>query len=185
MARKYIDLLKHTRYHREWAESQERFLAGEEAMQSDKNYATIMKLMNFKDRLSSDQAIIEQFLMNHFMYDESDDPLFQEQAAYAGLWSKDIATFWRLFFQYAKSHNDQHMPVHLQEAAYLYGHLENNVDISGMPFDESVKNTYDQFMAAAGRYKGMKEEQLKEILFPQFGHTFYYEYFLIRNQKLY
>ncbi len=185
VARKYIDLLKHTRYHREWAESQERFLAGDGAMKGDKNYATIMKLMNFKDRLSSDQAIIEQFLMNHFMYDESDDPLFQEQAAYAGLWSKDIATFWRLFFQYAQSHNDQHMPVHLQEAAYLYGHLENNVDISGMPFDESVKKTYDQFMAAAGRYKGMKEEQLKDILFPQFGHTFYYEYFLIRNQKLY
>jgi len=185
VARKYIDLLKHTRYHCEWAESQERFLAGDGAMKGDKNYATIMKLMNFKDRLSSDQAIIEQFLMNHFMYDESDDPLFQEQAAYAGLWSKDIATFWRLFFQYAQSHNDQHMPVHLQEAAYLYGHLENNVDISGMPFDESVKKTYDQFMAAAGRYKGMKEEQLKDILFPEFGHTFYYEYFLIRNQKLY
>ena len=185
VARKYIDLLKHTRYHREWAESQERFLAGEEAMKSNKNYATILQLMNFKDRLTSDQSIIEQFLMNHFIYDESDEPLFHEQAAYSGLWSKDIRTFWRLFFQYANSHQGQHMPIHLQEAAYLYGHLENHVDISGMPFDDSVKSTYDKFMEAAGRYASQGEEKLKELLFPQFGHTFYYEYYLIRNQKLY
>ena len=185
VARKYIDLLKHTRYYREWAEGQERFLAGEEALKSDKNYAVILQLMNFEDRLSSDQAIIEQFLMNHFIYDESDEPLFQEQAAYAGLWSKDIKTFWRLFFKYANSHPNQHMPTHLQEAAYLYGHLENNVDISGMPFDENVKKTYDQFMAAAQRYASMGEEKMKELLFQQFGHTFYYEYYLVRNQKLY
>lgn len=185
VARKYIDMLKHTRYHREWAESQERFLAGEEALKNDKNYASIMHLMNFKDRLSSDQAIMEQFLMNHFIYDPSPDTLYQEQAAYAGLWSKDIPTFWHLFFIYANSHVGQHMPTHLQEAAYLYGHLENNVDISGMPFDESIKSTYAQFMKAAERCASLGEEKMKEILFPQFGHTFYYEYYLIRNQKLY
>ena len=123
--------------------------------------------------------------MNHFIYDPSPDPLYQEQAAYAGLWSKDIQTFWRLFFIYAQSHTDTPMPIHLQEAAYLYGHLEDQVDISGMPFDESVKNSYDQFMTAAQRMAGMDEEQMKKALFPQFGHTYYYEYFLIRNQKLY
>lgn len=185
VARKYIDMLKHTRYHHEWAESQERFLAGEEAMKSDENYATIMRLMKFEDRLSSDQSVIEQFLMNHFVYDKSADTLFQEQAVYAGLWTKDIKTFWPLFFRYAKSHEGQHMPIHLQEAAYLYGHLENNVNISNMPFDESVKTTYNQFMKMAERCAGMTEEKMKEVFFPQFGHTFYYEYFLIRNQKLY
>lgn len=185
VARKYINILKHTRYHGEWAEGQEKFLAGEEALKSDTNYATILRLMNYDDRLTSDMAIIEQFLMNHFIYDPSPDALYQEQAAYAGLWSKDIQTFWRLFFTYANSHEGQHMPIHLQEAAYLYGHLENKVNISGMPFDESVKTSYTQFMAAAERYASMGEEKLKELLFPQFGHTFYYEYFLIRNQKLY
>ena len=185
VARKYINLLKHTRYHRQWAEQQERFLSGDDAVMSDNNYATIRRLMNFDDRLSSDQTIIEQFLMNHFVFDPSSDPLYQEQAVYAALWTKDIATFWPLFFQYAQSHVDQPMPIHLQEAAYLYGHLENGVDISRMPFDESVVNTYQQFMKMAERCRGMSNEQMKEALFPQFGHTFYYEYFLIRDQKMF
>ena len=33
--------------------------------------------------------------------------------------------------------------------------------------------------------EGMSEEQMKEVFYPRVGHTFYYEYFLIRNQKLY
>ena len=40
-------------------------------------------------------------------------------------------------------------------------------------------------MAAAQRYASMGEEKMKELLFQQFGHTFYYEYYLVRNQKLY
>jgi len=185
VARKYINMLKHTRYHRQWAEQHERFLSGDDAVMSDQNYATIRRLMNFEDRLSSDQTIIEQFLMNHFVFDASNDPLYQEQAVYAALWTKDIATFWPLFFRYAESHKNEPMPIHLQEAAYLYGHLENRVDISHMPFDESVVNTYQQFMKMAERCRGMSEEQMKEAFFPQFGHTFYYEYFLIRNQKMF
>ena len=77
------------------------------------------------------------------------------------------------------------MPRHYQEAAYLYGHLENEVDISHMPFDEQVKRDYEEFMATAQQYRGMKEEQLRHIMYPRFGKTFYFEYFLIRNQKMY
>lgn len=185
VAAKYIDILKHTRYHRQWAERYEKLLYNDDAVLADKNFAAVRHLMNFKDRLNSDQAIIEQFLMNHFTYDKSDDPLYQEQAVYAALWQKDIQTFWPLFFEYANSHKDQHMPTHLQEAAFLYGNLEHEVDISRMPFDESVVNTYKQFMQMAERCKGMSEEQMKEVFYEPFGKTFFYEYFLIRNQKLY
>ena len=143
--------------------------------------------MNFEDKLNSDQAIVEQFLMYHFVYDPSPDTLYHEQAVYSALWTKDIDTFWPHFFRYAQEHLKDHMPTHLQEAAYLYGHLENKVDISHMPFDDSVKQTYDAFMQMAQRCNQMKmnEEQMREAFYPQFGKTFYYEYFLIRNQKLY
>jgi hypothetical protein len=77
------------------------------------------------------------------------------------------------------------MPTHFQEAAYLYGHLEKGVDISVMPFDDQVKRDYDGFMALAQQCAGMSEEQMRPVFYPHFGHTFYYEYYLVRNQKLY
>ena len=77
------------------------------------------------------------------------------------------------------------MPKHYQEAAYLYGHLENQIDISRMPFDKDVVDNYNGFMEMAQRFQGMTEEQMRPLFYPRYGHTFYYEYFLIRNQKLY
>lgn len=187
VARKYINMLRHTRYHSEWAETMAPLLDKHEEMAKSSSYAPILHLMNFEDKLNSDQAIVEQFLMYHFVYDQSPDSLYHEQAVYSAMWTKDIDTFWPNFFRYAQEHLQDHMPTHLQEAAYLYGHLENKVDISRMPFDESVVKTYDAFMQMAQRCNQMKmnEEQMREAFYPQFGKTFFYEYFLIRNQKLY
>ncbi len=195
VARKYIDLLKHTRYHREWAEHYAAFLptpgsaqseqACEEALRRDPEFAPIFHLHTYDDQLASDNALVEYFLMNYFITHQSDDPLYQEQTLLSALWLKDIQAFWPRFFEYARLHPDKHMPRHFQEAAYLYGHLEHEVDISGMPFDQQVRNDYDAFMALAQQCQGMTEEQMKPIFYPRFGKTFYYEYFLIRNQKLY
>jgi len=187
VARKYIDLLKQTRYHREWAMEQEKFLGQDEALRADSLYGPIFHLMAFNDNLSSDQSIVEKFLMEHFVRDKSDDKLYQDQSLNAALWMKDIQMFWPFFNQYARNHRSEHMPIHYQEAAYLYGHLENGVDITHMPFDPQVKQSYDAFMQLAQRCQeqGMTEEQMKDVFYPQFGKTFYYEYFLIRNQKLY
>ena len=185
VARKYIDMLKHTRYHREWAERYERFLGDRKALADDEEFSPILHLMQSDDMLASDNALVEFFLMNQFLYTGSNDPLYQEQAMYSALWSKDIQTFWSRFFQYANSHQGQHMPTHFQEAAYLYGQLEHQVDISHMPFDESVVNTYKDFMDLAQKCQGMSETQMQKVFYPRFGNTFYYEYFLIRNQKLY
>jgi hypothetical protein len=98
---------------------------------------------------------------------------------------KDIQTFWPRFFKYAELMKGKHIPVHFQEAAYLYGNLEHQVDISHMPFDEAVPRTFQAFMAKAQQYGNLGEDWLRENLYNEFGHTFYYEYFLMRDQKLY
>jgi len=185
VARKYIGLLKHTRYHRQWAEHYEQFIGNKKALAAEPEFAPILHLMTSEDVLSSDNALVEKFLMNQFVYTSSEDSLFQEQAVMSALWTKDIQTFWPRFFKYATSHPKAHMPKHFQEAAYLYGHLEKGVDISGMPFDKDVVQTYNDFMDLAQKCAGMTEEQMREVFYPRFGHTFYYEYFLIRNQRLY
>lgn len=185
VARKYINLLKHTRYYRQWAEEQERFVGDEKALRADAGYGPIFHMLNYDNQLSSDNSLVENYLMHMLANVYSDDPVMQEQTLLAALWTKDIATFWPRFLHYARLHPTTPMPKHYQEAAYLYGHLENQVDISRMPFDKDVVQSYYDFMALAQRCAGMTEEQMQPIFYPRFGHTFYYEYFLIRNQKLY
>lgn len=184
VASKYINLLKHTRYHREWATRYEALL-DHNKLQADPEFEPIIHLTHSKDVLSSDNTIVEKFLMTQFVNQSSPDTLYQEQAVYSALWTKDIATFWRNFFPYAQSHLGQRMPTHFQEAAFLYGNLEHQVDISHMPFDKGVVQTYNDLMQAAKECSYMSEEQMGHALYPRFGQTYYYEYYFIRNQKLY
>ena len=154
-------------------------------MNENKDYAVVKRLLMKEDHLGSDNGLAEMFLMNTLLDIDSTDPLVQELTLLSALWKKDIATFWPRFFNYAALHRGEHMPKHYQEAAYLYGHLEHQVDISNMPFDQDVVKDYNDFMEQAQRCAGMTEEQMKPIFYPRFGHTFYYEYFLIRNQQVY
>lgn len=185
VARKYIRLLRHTRFHRRWAESQEQYVNHPETMKDNEDYAIVQRLMITEDQLGSDNGMPEMFLMSILLNNNSRDPLVQELTLLSALWKKDIALFWPRFFNYATLHKGERMPKHYQEAAYLYGHLENQIDISQMPFDEDVVSTYNEFMEQAQRCQGMSEEQMKPLFYPRFGHTFYYEYFLIRNLKIY
>lgn len=187
VAKKYLDLLKQTRYHAEWASQYEPLLNdnNSEKLSNHPELGMAFKLMSNQDILASDQSLIELFLLNTLAYRVTDDPLQAELVLLSALQLKDIQAFWRAFFQYAPLIGNNPMPRHFQEAAYLYGHLEKNVNISGMPFDPMVKQTYDAFMQAAQQYRGISEERMKEVFRPQFGHTFYYNYFLMRNMKSY
>ena len=182
-AKKYIRLLKHTRFHKAWAEAQEQYVNHPETIKDNEEYAIVKRLLMQEDHLGSDNGMAEMYLMNTLLDINTRDPLVQELTLLSALWKKDIGLFWPRFFNYATLHNGEHMPKHYQEAAYLYGHLEHQVDISQMPFDEDVVRSYKDFMELAQRCSGMTEEQMKPIFYPQFGRTFYYEYFLIRNQK--
>lgn len=185
VARKYLAMLKRTLFHRHWAEKYETYVNHPETIRESEEFRPILSLMPEEDRLNTDMNVIEMFLLRTFAYGNSDDPVHQEQNLIAALQMKDIGLFWPRFFKYATLHNGEHMPRHYQEAAYLYGHLENNVDISHMPFDAEVKDSYARFMALTQQCAGMTEAQMAEAFRPQFGGTFYYFYFLVNGLQTY
>ena len=95
--------------------------------------------------------------------------------------------FWPRFFQYATLHNGKDMPIHYQEAAYLYGNLEKSVQINNMPFDRKVVNRYLQFSNQTQAYiqRGLNDEQIAEIMKRNFGDTFWWFYFFCNNVESY
>ena len=112
----------------------------------------------------------------------------QEVALNYTLISKNIQLFWPRFFQYATLHNGKEMPIHYQEAAYLYGNLEKSVDISNMPFDRrKIVDRYQKFnnQVQAFMRQGLNEEQVAEAVRPTFGDTFWWFYYFCNNVKSY
>ena len=100
---------------------------------------------------------------------------------------KDIQLFWPRFFLYAQMHKNEEMPVIYQQAAMLYGNLEQNVDISHMPFSKGIADTYASFQQVSQTYlrQGMSVEQVAAAMRPDFGDTFYWFYFFCRDVKSY
>ena len=184
-ARKYIALLKHTRYHKAWAEKYERFIGHPDQLKANAEFSPIFHLMTSKDVLGNDMMLAEDFIMTRFAKSNSDDKLFKEQSLIAALWMKDIPMFWTRFSDYVRCHPGERMPTHYQEAAYLYGHLQEGVDISNMPFDDQVKNDYAAFTDMVNNTTFNNEEEVRDVFFTRFGHTFYYNYFFIHDLSLY
>lgn len=184
-AKKYASLLKHTRYHKAWAEKYERFIGHPNQLKDNVEFSPICRLMTSSDFVGTDQMMAEKFIMERFMKSHSDDKLYQEMSLIATLWQKNIEMFWPRFFEYANSHQGERMPTHYQEAAYLYGSLENGVDISKMPFDDQVKRDYEAFMDLANNATSDSEDVMRPIFYERFGHTFYYNYFFVHDLFLY
>jgi hypothetical protein len=186
IARKYLNLLKQTLFYKDWAEEAEMFIAHPERFAQDPERGFITHMMHYANSLGGDKGFVERFLMTELAEStDTSDPIFQEQCLLATLWTRDLKQFWYHFENYIRLHPDGHVPRYYQEAAFLYGNLEHNVDISRMPFDPSIPANYAAFMQAAQQYAGKSEEQLKELLRVRFGDTFYYNYFLMRNMKTY
>lgn len=184
-AQKYIDILKQTKYYRDFAEKYQAYIGHPQKVKGDALFGPIMRLMPSQDDLTSDQALIEIYMLNIFAHSDSHDKLYETLAMACALQMKDIATFWSRFVHYANMVTDNRMPVLVQQAAYLFGHLENKVDISRMPFDKEVVDSYNAFMAKVQQCQGMTEEQMKPLFYPEFGGTYYFDYFFVRDQQSY
>lgn len=190
MAHKYINLLKNTTFHKEWAtELEQRCKLTANARQMEPNAPEmdfIGHMMHYDDELRSDNGYVEVFTMNRLTYSKyADDPIFQEQALLASLFTKDERQFWHHFGNYVKLHPGKHIPTHIQEAAIHFGTLEERPDIETWPFDENVRKNFHHFVEVTPRYDNMEAGPVRKALAPEFGHTYYYDYYLMDNLPQY
>ncbi len=198
VAQKYLNMLKRTRYHRQWAEHYAQFVGHPELLREDPEMKPIMLMAQFPDRLDGDMTMVEMYLLKTFSTGTGADPYYQEMTLICSLIMKDIDLFWPRFQRYVSMHQNEpnfRVPIHYQEAAYLYSMLEpqresqmwpgitNEEAAKRIPFDENVKKRYADFMKFNEKCGSMNEEQKAEAFAPQFGDTFYYFYFLVRGQK--
>ena len=180
LARKYIGILKQTLFYRDWAEQAEALLGHPELIAKDAGREPVTHMLHYDNVLGSDQGYTERFIMRQLVTSTyNGDPIFQEQTLLATLWTKEINQFWYHFYDYVNLHPKDPMPRYYQEAAYLYGKLTDRKDIDKMPFEKGIKDTFDRFMSFAQKYEGKDVDAGRQGLYPFFGETYYYDYYMM------
>ena len=182
LARKYINILKQTIFYSDWAEQAEALLGHSDLIAKDPEREPITHMLHYGNYLGGDDGYTESFLMNQLVRSSyTGDPIFQEQALLATLWTKNIKQFWYHFNDYVRLHPNGPMPRYYQEAAYLYGKLEDRKDLDRMPFDKGIKDTFERFMKSAVKYDNKDVKLGREGLYPFFGETYYYDYYMMKK----
>ena len=180
-ARRYLDLLQETLFYGEWAKKFQLLADNPGQLTVDPETGPITHMRYYPNYLSADNGHVEKYLMTQLAQLDADDPYFQEQAVLAALWTRDPNDFWARLSNYARLHLHDHLPRIFQEAAYLFAYMQQRSDIDQMPLDESVKKNFHAFMSQMQQYKGAPLPQLRMIMYPSFGNTYYYEYFFLKD----
>ena len=182
LARKYNELLKQTAFFSSWAKHAEPWLESRERAVKDPELEPVARMMHHDEHLGSDQGFVERFLMQSLAKSSYiGDPVFQEQALLATLWTHDIKQFWQRFSDYIRVHGNQRMPRYYQEAAWLYGQIQGRKDLERLPFDNYVKEGFERFAQFAEQYNDTDVEVAREALYPYFGETYYFDYYTMSN----
>lgn len=181
LARKYIALLRRTTFHSPWADHAAQLLQHPEQRATDASLGPVSHMLHYSNVLTADQGDVEKFIMRRLVLAAStEDPIFQEQTLLASLYTHDPQHFWYHFSDYIRLHPNQRIPRYYQEAAFLHAYNEER-DTSTMPFDPGIEEGFHRFMRAAVRYEGATPEAGREGLYSQFGQTYYYDFYLMRN----
>ena len=184
-AKTFLNLLKKTLFHRKWAEHYDEYVHNPRLVTEDPEMLSILHLSGSDNYLSGDNMQIERFLIEHFAGTESVDPLLQEQALVAAMQLRNPQLFWLRFYQYTELHKSTQPPILYQQAACLFGGMDDKVDASKMPFNNQVKKSCIAFMDAFKRYRdqGMDLDRIKPLMKDQFHNTYYYDYFFNHYQE--
>lgn len=185
LARRYINILKRTLFHKEWAERYEKFADNPSSIVKNPEFHTSLQMCIYPDVLDVDESFVEAYLMNNLAngYVFEHTPVYAEAALMACLVRKDGKAFWNNLQRYLYKRKLMRLPTHYQEAVILFSQLNRNIDASRIPIDERVRQRFNSFMRKTRDYKGMKEKDMAPYFKKDFSDTYWYFYFFVRELK--
>jgi hypothetical protein len=181
LAQKYNNVLKQTLFHKGYADKQQKYIDNHQLPAEDAEMKAIRPLMAYQNLPDGDGNKLEMYILNSFAYMEGGTPEIVELSLQCNLILKNIERFWPRFFLYARTH--ERVPVHYQEAAILYAYLEGKIDASRLPLDREIVDKFNRMVAMSKQYANMPEEYNRKAFKPQFGDTFWYYYFFVKDIK--
>ena len=185
-ARKFLDILRETNYYGSWADHMEQLMNDKQLLADDEETGPITHMMHYTDKLDAVEGWIEKCVMTNLAQNDADDLYFQEQAVLGAMWTRDPAYFWPRFEHYVALKGETAIPRIFQEAAWLFANLEGQEGLDEWVLENGVKENFSSFMRLMEQLRqDPNNGQVRSFLFDNFGSTYYFEYFFLRNITYY
>jgi len=151
VARKYIDILSGTRYHREWAQSQLRFIENPELLKQDPLYGPVLSMYSDITSITDgDEGLCERFLViSYSARDNVNDPMLSELCLNYAMQRMYEPYFWKQLACYMRLHPGKELPVHYQEAVYMFSTMNPDqvpadIDLESITISDDVRRRASQ-----------------------------------------
>lgn len=185
-ARKYLRLLSRTTFQKKWAREMQRFVDDEKLLPTDEHFRMPLKLYNEGSELvGTDDKYVELTVLKKWMYSITNDPEAQEVALGCAMMMRDRKCFWSQVQQFYNINPGKYFPIHVQEAMLfeVYELGMQGVNLSFVKFDQRVVDRYQAFISKMKQYasQGMNEKQIGKALRPEFGDTYMWDYYVLRE----
>ena len=185
-ARKFLDQLRHTTYYHSWADHMEKLMNNPQELAKDQETGPITHMAHYTEKLNAVEGYVERYLMTSLAEEDADDLYFQEQAVLGALWTRDPSLFWPRFDHYVQLNGETKMPPRIfQEAAWLFANMERQEGLDEWVLEPGVKESFYAFMQQLQQYRQSPSLSLRNSIYQQFGATYYFEYFFLKDITYY
>ncbi len=188
LSRKYLHTLGKTLFYKDWARKYESYIDDPELFKNDPEYKSIYALLQYPDALLEENAIVESSLLNHYVHLQSGTKPMLELSMFAILTTKNIDVFWQKFSVYVAQNKDRALPLHVQEAAILFATLGGKEEVKQaiqryVSSESAVSKRFSRFLQMVNEFNGEENDAIKSRFKKDFGNTYWYYYFFVKNIK--
>jgi hypothetical protein len=190
LAQRYIDVLKRTWFYDAWAREMEEYVNAPETIARNREFTMPLNMTCYDDFLDVDESYVEAYLTKNLTNATGKmSRVYVEAALASALTRKDAKTFWFFLNYYVNELKVGSLPRHYQEAVVLFLNVDKGrtVQVPKAFLDNFISvgtNTrMTRFMQLVSKHKGKSEEEMAPYFKEDFGDSYFYFYFFVRNIK--
>lgn len=185
-ARKFLDILRETTYYGSWADHMEALMNDPKLLAGDAETGPVARMQHYTDRLDAVEGKVENCIMTTLADHDADDLYFQEQAVLGAMWTRNPDLFWPRFDHYVQLNGEDKMPPRIfQEAAWLFANMQGQEGLDEWSLEPGVQENFAVFMRQLQQFSKTHDPSIRQFLYQNLGHTYYFEYFFLRDITYY
>lgn len=180
LAKKYLETLKKTLFHKQWAEKYESYLYDPKLAEEDEEFKIIKTLIQYPGTEPESSLAVELSVLEFYNDLNGGTPNMLIYALHSTLVMKISESFWHKLGVYVSLNPEKRLPMHIQEAAIMYGKIEEK-NLEMLNLDESIVRRYDELIKLAQQYNREPDEEMKNVFRKRFGNTYWFYYFFVED----
>ena len=155
-------------------------------MTADAETGPVARMQHYTDKLDAVEGKVENCIMTTLANHDADDIYFQEQAVLGAMWTRNPDLFWPRFDHYVQLNGEDKMPPRIfQEAAWLFANMQGQEGLDEWSLEPGVQENFAVFMRQLQQYSKTHDPSIRQFLYQNLGHTYYFEYFFLRDITYY